>query len=119
MPDQDKVKNEIMALIDRHDLAALKKKLEPWLPADLAPIIADLPIGQLSALFRVSSRDLAATTFTYMGLEAQKKLLKLLTQEQAAALLNALPPDDRTAFLNELPLDVAMQLLAMLTPDER
>jgi magnesium transporter len=119
MPDQEKIKNEIMALIDRHDLVALKKQLEPWLPADLAPIIADLPIGQLAALFRVSSRDLAAATFTYMGLEAQKKFLKLLTQEQAAALLNALPPDDRTAFLNELPLDVAMQLLAMLTPDER
>ena len=42
-----------------------------------------------------------------------------MTQDQAAALLNALPSDDRTAFLNELPLDLAMQLLSMLTPDER
>jgi magnesium transporter len=91
----------------------------PWLPADLAPIIADLPVEELAALFRVSSRELSATTFTYVPLEAQKKLLKLLNQEQAAALLNALPPDDRTAFLNELPLDVAMQLLSMLSPDER
>jgi len=119
MPVQANVKQDIIALIDRKDLAAMKKYLEPWLPADLAPIIADLPIGELAALFRVSSRDLVATTFTYMPLEAQKKLLKLLTQEQAAALLNALPPDDRTAFLNELPLDLAMQLLSMLTPDER
>ncbi len=119
MPDQSSVKHDIAVLIDRKDLGALKKYLEPWLPSDLAPIIADLPIGQLSALFRVGSRELAATTFTYMPLEEQKKLLKLLNQEQAAALLNALPPDDRTAFLNELPLDVAMQLLSMLTPDER
>jgi magnesium transporter len=119
MPAQTNVKAEISALLDRKDNAALKKFLTPWLPADLAPIIADLPIGELSALFRVGSRELAAATFTYMALEAQKKLLKLLTQEQAAALLNALPPDDRTAFLNELPLDLAMQLLSMLTPDER
>jgi magnesium transporter len=119
MLEQEKIKAEITVLVDRKDLPALKKFLEPWLPADLAPIIADLPISELAALFRVSSRELAAATFTYMPVEAQKRLLKLLTQAQAAALLNALPPDDRTAFLNELPLDVAMQLLSMLTPDER
>jgi magnesium transporter len=76
-------------------------------------------MGELAALFRVCSRDLTVATFTYMPLEPQKRLLKLLTQEQAAALLNGLPSDDRTAFLNELPLDLAMQLLSMLTPDER
>ena len=119
MPAQANVRTEVSVLIARKDLGALKKYLEPWLPADLSPIIADLPVEELAALFRVSSRELAATTFTYVPLEAQKKLLKLLNQEQAAALLNALPPDDRTAFLNELPLDVAMQLLSMLTPDER
>lgn len=119
MLNQSQVKQDLVALIDRKDLPALKKYVEPWLASDLAPIIADLPIGELAALFRVSPRELSATTFTYMPLESQKRLLKLLTQEQVAALLNALPPDDRTAFLNELPLDLAMQLLAMLTPDER
>lgn len=118
MSAQANVKGEIAALIDRKDLAALKKYIEPWLPVDLAPIIADLSVSELAALFRVSSRELVAATFPYMALEAQKKLLKQLHQDQAAALLNALPPDDRTAFLNELPLDVAMQMLAMLTPDE-
>jgi len=119
MPAQANVKTEIAALIARRDLPALKKYLEPWLPSDLAPLLAELSVEELAALFRVGSRELAATTFTYVPLEMQKKLLKVLTQEQAAALLNALPPDDRTAFLNELPLDLAMQMLAMLTPDER
>src|SRR3954469_13337407 len=119
MPTQVNVRSEIAALIDRKDFAGLKKFVEPWLPADLAPILAELPIEMLSVLFRVSSRELAAATFTYLDHAAQRKLLKLLNPEQAAALMNALPPDDRTAFLNELPLDVAMQLLGMLTPDER
>ncbi len=119
MPDQPNVKTEIAALLVRKDFAALKRRLEPWLPADLAPLIAGLPVEQLAALFRVASPVLAAATFAYLPLEAQRKLLKALSQPQAAALLNALPADDRTAFLNELPLDVAMQLLAMLTPDER
>ena len=119
MPAQANVKTDLAALIARKDLAALKKYVEPWLPADLAPLIAELSVEELAALFRVGSRELAVATFTYVPIDGQKKLLKMLTQEQAAALLNALPPDDRTAFLNELPLDVAMQMLAMLTPDER
>ena len=119
MSAQANVKVEISALIARKDQAALKKYLEPWLPMDIAPVIADMPMEELAALFRVGSRELDATVFTYMPLDAQKKLLKVLTQDQAAALLNALPPDDRTAFLNELPLDVAMQMLAMLSPNER
>ena len=119
MPAQANVKADISVLIARKDLAALKKYLEPWLPADLAPLIAELPVEELAALFRVGSRELDAATFTYMALDAQRKLLKVLTQEQAAALLNALPPDDRTTFLNELPLDVAMQMLGMLSPNER
>jgi magnesium transporter len=119
MPEQANVKHELGVLVARKDLPALRKYLDPWLASDLAPIIAELPVEVLAALFRVGSRELAAATFPYMPLEAQKKLLKVLHQNQAAALLNALPPDDRTAFLNELPLDVAMQLLAMLTPDER
>jgi magnesium transporter len=119
MSSQPDVKTELAGLIARKDFAGVKKYLEPWHLADLAPLIADLPVEDLAALFRAGSRELAVTTFSYVPLETQKKLLKVLTQEQSAALLNAMPPDDRTAFLNEIPLDVAMQLLAMLTPDER
>src|SRR3954471_21991086 len=119
MPEQGNVRTEVAALLAHKDVAGLKKYLEPWYPADLAPLIADLPVEQLAALFRACSRDLAAVTFTYMAPPEQTKLLKTLHQDQTAALLNALPPDDRTAFLNDLPLEVSMQLLGMLTPDER
>jgi magnesium transporter len=119
MPVSTNIRQELATLIARKDIAALKRALEPWLPADLAPIAAELSVEELATLFRAGSRELGATTFTYLPIDTQKKVLKVLTQEQAAALLNALPPDDRTTFLNELPLDVAMQMLAMLTPDER
>ncbi|HVU18105.1 MAG TPA: magnesium transporter [Candidatus Didemnitutus sp.] len=113
------LKAEISALIGNKNYAALKQKIAPWLPADLAPILAELPVEELAQLFRNCTQQLAAATFTYLDLEAKKKLLKALPQAQMAALLNDLPPDDRTAFLNELPLDLAMQLLGLLTPEER
>jgi len=119
MSDQNRIKAEISGLIARKDFSALKRLLEPWLPLDLAPLVADMPLEELAKLFRCSSKGLAAATFGYLPVDSQRRLLRLLSQEQAAALLNELPPDDRTAFLDELPLDVAMQMLALLSPEER
>lgn len=113
------LKAEITSLLWTRDSAGLKQRLARWLPSDLAPVIADLPVEQLAQLFRLTSRDLAAATFPYMAGEAQHRLLKIMTPEQSAALLNALPHDDRTAFLDDLPLEHAMQVLSLLSPDER
>lgn len=110
---------EISSLLHRRDAAGLRQRLARWLPDDLAPIVSELPLEELAVLFRLASREMAAAVFPYLEHEAQYKLLKLLNPEQSASLLNALPPDDRTTFLNDLPLDVAMQLLSLLTPEER
>lgn len=119
MPLQAQVKGEIAGLIARKDFPAIKKYLEPWLPSDIAPLLAELSVEELASLFRCTKRDLAAATFGYLATGPQKKLLRMLSQEQAAELLNALPPDDRTAFIDSLPLDVAMQMLSLLSPEER
>ncbi|MBL9214782.1 MAG: magnesium transporter [Opitutaceae bacterium] len=110
---------EVSALLANRDTAALKRKLAPWLAADVAPILAELPVGELAQLFRSADKELAAAVFAYLEPGAKRRLLKALTQAQAAELLNELPPDDRTAFLNDLPLDVAMQMLSLLSPEER
>ncbi|MBI2498138.1 MAG: magnesium transporter [Opitutae bacterium] len=117
--DTSQLKTEITALLDHKDYSALKQKLAPWLPADIAPILSELPVERLAMLFRGCSQELAAAVFSYLEHRTKHKLLKMLTQPQAAALLNELPADDRTAFLNQLPLDLAMQLLGLLTPEER
>ncbi len=120
MPVQtNNIKAEISTLLANKDFAGLKAKLEPWLPSDVAPILSELPVEQLAALFRGCSKELSAAVFSYLEHSAKHKLLKTLTQPQAAALLNELSADDRTSFLNELPLDVAMQLLTLLSPEER
>ena len=98
-------KAEIATLLANKNLPGVKARLANWLPADSAPILSELPIKQLAALFRGCSKQLAAAVFSYLEHPAKRKLLKTLTQPQAAELLNALPPDDRTAFLNERPLD--------------
>lgn len=112
-------KTEISTLLANKEFVPLKAKLANWLPADVAPILSELPIEELAVLFRGCTKELAAAVFSYLEHNAKHKLLKTLTQPQAAALLNELPSDDRTTFLNALPLDLAMQLISLLTPEER
>jgi magnesium transporter len=118
-PQPANVGSDLSALIAQRNISALKHYLNPWLAADLAPIAAGLALEDLATLFRSAPRELTAATFAYLPGASQRKLLKMLSQEQAASLLNELPHDDRTRFLNELPMEVAMQMLGLLTPDER
>ena len=118
-PVSSDLKHEVSNLLAQKNYAALKLKLAPALPQDLAPILADLPLAELAILFRYCSKELAVAVFSYLDHDAKHRLLKALTQDQEAMLLNELPPDDRTHFLNELPEDVASQLMCLLSPEER
>ena len=113
------LKAEISALLATTNTAVLKQKLSRWLPTDIAPIIADLPVEKLAVLFRLTSRQMVAETFPYLSSEDQHHLLELLTPEESAFLLNEMPHDDRTAFLNELEDEATEEFLATMAPEER
>ena len=113
------VADELGRLLARRDQAAMRKFLAPWLAQDLAPHLAGFTPEQLATLFRCAPREVAAQAFGYLPGKVQRRLLKLMNQEQTAQLLESLPSDDRTRFLADLPLDVAMQLLTLLSPAER
>lgn len=119
MSDLQQIRETVADILSRKDVHALRQLMRRWLTSDLAPHLSSLSEPLLATLVRIGPPDLAAAVFTYLDPEAQKRLLRLISQEQVALLLNAIPPDDRTAFLQEQPLDVAMQLLAMLTPENR
>ena len=106
-------------MIRERDFFALRTELRDWPPPDLAALIAELETEDQVVVFRILPRRLAADVFEYLELEAQEQLLKAMTQEHVARLLNDMAPDDRTELLEELPATVTRQLLALLTPDER
>jgi len=113
------LRTEISALLTRRDFEGLKRKLKAWLPIDIAPHLADLPVNQLGVLFRGCSKELGVAVFSYLDQETKRNVLRALPQTLVASLLNELPPDDRALFLEDLPLDLAMQLLSLLSPEER
>ncbi len=110
---------EIRELIEAKDFATLGDCLNRWLPADLAGLIADLPRDEQAQVLKALTPPVAASTFEYLDLTTQERLLESLSEADAAAILNDMAPDDRTALLEELPEELADRLLALLSPEQR
>ncbi len=79
-------------------------------PNDLADLMTDLLPSELLIVFRRLPRKVAVDTFQYLLPSVQERLLKAITPEEAAGILNAMSPDDRTMLLEKLP-DLAGSML--------
>jgi magnesium transporter len=101
------------------DLATLSAILKDKSPNDLADLMTDLlPSEQLSVWHHLP-RKVLVDTFQYLVPSIQHRLLKAMTPEEAAGILNAMSPDDRTVLLQALPTQTSQEVLRLLTPDER
>ncbi|SIO00428.1 magnesium transporter [Singulisphaera sp. GP187] len=110
---------EVRELIDAGDFVTLAEVLNRWLPADLAELLADLSLNEHASIFRELTPPLAASTFEYLDLATQERLLETLPEPVAAAIVDDMAPDDRTALLAEVPQELAGRLLALLSPEQR
>lgn len=110
---------DLAAAIHAQNFAAVRRAVDDLPPADVADLIGELSEQDEALFFRVLPRKLAAETFSYIPAERQEILLRAMSQEVVAAILNEMAPDDRTDLLEELPGAVTKQLLALLSPKER
>jgi magnesium transporter len=110
---------EIRELLVAGDVATLGEVLNGWLPTDLAGVLGRLDDAEKLRVLRVLNGPLASQTFEYLDLAAQERLIGVMPDAEAAAILEAMAADDRTALLEELPADQASRLLALLSPGER
>ena len=115
----DAIQPEIRELIQQKQFAELKHVLCELDVHDVADLLGTLQGRELGVAFRLLSRNRAAEVFANLELEQQEDLLSILTSEDLAGILNAMPPDDRTSLLEDLPEQIAGRLIASLRPDER
>ncbi len=112
-------KPAIFELIEARDKETLEKKLENWLPLELAELCEDLnPIDQ-ALVFNVIDRDQSFQTFEELDFNMQVDLLEELRSRQVQLILNDMSADNRTAFLEKLEKEQLNKLLKLLTPKER
>jgi magnesium transporter len=112
------LKPEYEELIANKDWETLRVALEELEPADIAEILADLPLEDSGVIFRILPRERAGVAFEYLPLDMQANLVKTLGGEQLVKVLNEMAPDDRTRLFEELPAEVTRQALSTLAPEE-
>jgi magnesium transporter len=111
--------NDLNALIESHDFAALREQTKNSPAGDLADLMEPLSAEKEAIVFRLLPREQAAKVFTYLPEERQEQLLHAMAHKEVASLLNAMSPDDRTSLLEELPAKAIQQMLSLLSPQER
>lgn len=110
---------EIQELIEDGDFGTIADVLESWLPAERGALITELPHEHQAAVLRALPPAFRETTFEYLDLNTQERLLYVLPDDEIAAILNDMAPDDRTALMEDLPPELSTRLLGLLSPEER
>src|SRR3954454_19865734 len=125
-PPQRKEERPVAALIAPDILALLEEspsdvaaETEEMHAADLADVAESLPIEQVKTLLRVLSAERAADVLEYLDEELRAELLESMPAAQAARLLSEMTPDDRAGGLQELDEHRAEEILAGIPAEAR
>lgn len=101
------------------NLDNLKTELRAYTPIEIVESWVLLEQADRPLVFRLLSKNIAATVFDMLEPLLQGELLESLTGEETSTLFAALDPDDRVALLDEVPARVAKKLMDMLPQGQR
>src|SRR5262245_41556895 len=110
---------EIKELIEERNFAALREAFVDWAPADVGECLTELPEEEQAVVFRLLPHSQATQVSAYLEPEAQEHVLKAPGHIAAARILTDMSADDRTALLEELPGAAVVQLIQLLSPEEK
>ena len=110
---------EIRELIESKQYNELRKKLSGLNEADIAAIMEELPKEELPRILRLLSKDMAADVFSFLPTDIQQELITMLTDAEAAVIINNLMADDAADLMEEMPANVVKRLLANTSAETR
>ncbi|MBQ7464034.1 MAG: magnesium transporter [Lachnospiraceae bacterium] len=110
---------EIRELIDSKQYNELRKKLAGLNEADIASAMEELPKEELPRILRLLSKDMAADVFSFLPTDIQQELITMLTDTEAATIINNLMADDAADLMEEMPANVVKRLLANASAETR
>ena len=110
---------EVSELIAEREFRALRESLSGVPAADVADLLADLPLEEAAVCFRLLPRDEAGDVFAELDADLQSNLIEQLGDIRSRQAIEALDPDDRARVLDELPTEVAKRLISSLSPATR
>lgn len=115
---EEKVVEEVVGLVERNVEGELKDYLDALNISDVEHLIDELPQYAVTFIDTLSIKR-AVNVFRILDFPTQEKIIKRLTGEKLAELINLLPPDDRTSLFSELKGDAVKKLIILLPAKDR
>lgn len=114
----EEIVEQIELLLEQDSTPQLKKYLNSLNISDVAELIDELP-EHGPKFIETLSLNRAVNVFRILEFPTQERIIKKLSGEIIAALINELPPDDRTSLFSEMHGDTVNSLILHLSPDDR
>jgi magnesium transporter len=88
-------------------------------PADIAEAISAMKKNERNLEFLRLSSELKVEVFSFLDINIQEEIVRSMTQEDYAEVLNNLEPDDRTELLENFPDELIKYSINLLNDTEK
>lgn len=115
----EKITPQLEELLAAKDYRAIKALLNGLTPQDIALLLDGAKESDVSLLFRLLPKELAAETFVEMEPDAQELLIRGFSDSELREVLDELYVDDAVDIVEEMPANVVRRILSQADPDMR
>ena len=113
------VEQALEKMLQERQYGALRSVLVTMNPSDIAGLFSDLDGHQISLLFRLLPKELAAETFVEMEPDEQETLVRGFSDNELKEILDELYYDDAAELVEEMPANVVKRILKHADPQMR
>ena len=102
---------KILELLNEKKYVKIKSIVKDLYPADLASLLETLSPRNITLLFRLLPKELAAETFTFMDSDTQMHLISGFSDKELREILDEIFVDDTVDIIEEMPANVVSRIL--------
>ncbi len=109
----------IIELLQNKNWKALKDILDEMNEQDIAEIFMELEERELTLIYRLLNKELAAEVFVNMEPEYQEQLIRAFSDSELREVLDELYVDDAVDLIEEMPSSLVKRILKHTDPETR
>ena len=113
------VEKALLAMLEDKKYSTLRDILATMNPSDIAAIFTAMEYKDITLMFRLLPKELAAETFVEMEPDDQEALIKSFSDNELKEVLDELYVDDAADLVEEMPANVVKRILKNVDPEMR
>ena len=113
------VEKALLQMLEDKKYVTLRDILVTMNPSDIATLFAGLEEQQITLLFRLLPKNMAADTFVEMEPEEQEVLIRGFSDNELKQIVDELYVDDAADLVEEMPANVVRRILQQADPEMR